>query len=705
MAVTTPPAMELLDERERRSGSSSIWRDTLGNLVRQRNAIVGGVVLLFFIFTAVFADVIATHPPNQVLIGVEGAKKLAPPCIHAFGCPETQPEYYFGIDGNVRDVFSRVVHGTRISLRIGFVTVGFAILIGGFIGALAGYAGGKTDNFLMRIMDVLLAFPSLLLAIAIVTVLGSGLVNAQLAIGVVAIPIYARIMRGTVISIRERDFVTASRALGESSFGLLVRRIIPNALTPMIVAGHARHRGCGPRGRRPVVPGPRHAAARRRMGIHDRHRPQHDVRRAASRAVPGTRAGPDRPGVQPARRRPARRTRSKAQPMTDETTTTLPESLGVSLDETVIEEIRPASERKRRRERGEKPLLEVKGLRTSFFTRDGIVRAVDGIDFHVDRGEIMGLVGESGCGKSVTSLSIMRLIAKPGRIEGGEILFDGQDLLKLSNDDMRKIRGDRISMIFQQPTSSLNPVWDVGRQIEEVLRIHRGMKGKLAHSRAEELLKMVGIPDPARRLKNFPHEMSGGMAQRVMIAMALACEPELLIADEPTTALDVTIQAQILDLMRNLRDETGTAIVLITHDLGVVAEMCDRVAVMYAGEIVEHTDVTSLYRRPLHPYTQGLIGSIPVVGAVKDELAVIPGNVPNLIDLPKGCRFAPRCATKIEEDVAIANEVHPLLRPVDPGHDVRCWLYHDAAGGLMPRGEHGERIGPPPARGESGFGA
>jgi oligopeptide/dipeptide ABC transporter ATP-binding protein len=390
--------------------------------------------------------------------------------------------------------------------------------------------------------------------------------------------------------------------------------------------------------------------------------------------------------------------------MTEETTTTLPESLGVSLDETVIEEIRPASERKRRRERGEKPLLEVKGLRTSFFTRHGIVRAVDGIDFYVDRGEIMGLVGESGCGKSVTSLSIMRLIAKPGRIEGGEIVFDGQDLLKLSNDDMRKIRGDRISMIFQQPTSSLNPVWDVGRQIEEVLRIHRGMKGKLAHSRAEELLKMVGIPDPARRLKNFPHEMSGGMAQRVMIAMALACEPELLIADEPTTALDVTIQAQILDLMRNLRDETGTAIVLITHDLGVVAEMCDRVAVMYAGEIVEHTDVTSLYRRPLHPYTQGLIGSIPVVGAVKDELSVIPGNVPNLIDLPKGCRFAPRCATKIEEDVAIANEVHPLLRPVDPGHHVRCWLYHDAAGGMMPRGEHGERIGPP-ARGESGFGA
>jgi peptide/nickel transport system ATP-binding protein len=213
------------------------------------------------------------------------------------------------------------------------------------------------------------------------------------------------------------------------------------------------------------------------------------------------------------------------------------------------------------------------------------------------------------------------------------------------------------------------------------------MKGKAASGRALELLRMVGIPDPQRRLKAFPHELSGGMAQRVMIAMALACEPELLIADEPTTALDVTIQAQILDLMRNLRDETGTAIVLITHDLGVVAEMCDRVAVMYAGEIVEHADVTTLFRQPLHPYTKGLIGSIPVVGAVRDELAVIPGNVPNLVDLPKGCRFAPRCLARIEEEVAMATEVHPGLLPLGPGHEVRCWLYHDAAGNPMPRAE------------------
>jgi len=374
-------------------------------------------------------------------------------------------------------------------------------------------------------------------------------------------------------------------------------------------------------------------------------------------------------------------TEPKSGETTIEATAPSPEViLDQSLDTSVIEELVPASKRRPRHERGERPLLEVKGLRTSFKTRDGLVQAVSGIDFHVDRGEIMGLVGESGCGKSVTSLSILRLVAKPGTIDAGEVIFDGQDLLKISNDAMRRIRGDRISMIFQQPTSSLNPVWDVGRQIEEVLRIHRGMKGKVASSRAAELLKMVGIPDPQRRLKAFPHEMSGGMAQRVMIAMALACEPELLIADEPTTALDVTIQAQILDLMRNLRDETGTAIVLITHDLGVVAEMCDRVAVMYAGEIVEHADVTTLFRRPLHPYTRGLIGSIPVVGTVKDELAVIPGNVPNLIDLPPGCRFAPRCLTRIAENVEPALEHHPELRPVGSGHDVRCWLYHDLEG-------------------------
>jgi len=355
-----------------------------------------------------------------------------------------------------------------------------------------------------------------------------------------------------------------------------------------------------------------------------------------------------------------------------------------AIEETTVEELVPASRRRPKFEPGETPLLEVKGLRTSFHTSDGVVRAVTGVDFSVRRGEILGLVGESGCGKSVTSLSIMGLIARPGRVEAGEVIFDGEDLLKLPQSRMRHIRGNRISMIFQQPTSSLNPVLDVGFQIGEVLEAHRGMKRKAARARALELMRMVGIADPERRIRSHPHEMSGGMAQRVMIAMALACEPELLIADEPTTALDVTIQAQILDLMRRLQQETGTAIVLITHDLGVVAEMCNRVAVMYAGEIVEQTDVGTLFRDPLHPYSRGLIGSIPVVGEIRDELAVIPGNVPNLVDLPPGCRFAPRCAARIPLEVGIADEVHPELRTVRPAHDVRCWLYHDADGSLRP---------------------
>jgi peptide/nickel transport system ATP-binding protein len=342
----------------------------------------------------------------------------------------------------------------------------------------------------------------------------------------------------------------------------------------------------------------------------------------------------------------------------------------------------PLKEQRRARTRTG-PLLEVRGLYTSFHTRDGVVRAVDGIDFTVNAGEILGLVGESGCGKSVTSMSIMRLVAKPGRIDGGEVLFDGTDLLRLDPEAMRKIRGDRISMIFQQPQSSLNPVWDVGAQIGEVLEIHRNMRRKAARDRALELLQMVGIPDPKRRLDSYPHEMSGGMAQRVMIAMALACEPELLIADEPTTALDVTIQAQILDLIRELRKQTGTAVVLITHDLGVVAEMCDRVAVMYAGEIIETADTATLFRDPRHPYTRGLISSVPVVGEVRNELAVIPGNVPNLIDLPPACRFAPRCIVRIEEDVKDSTEAHPALLPIAPGHEARCWLYHDREGRLI----------------------
>lgn len=323
------------------------------------------------------------------------------------------------------------------------------------------------------------------------------------------------------------------------------------------------------------------------------------------------------------------------------------------------------------------PLLEVKDLKTYFFTDEGVVKAVDGVDFTVHTGEVLGLVGESGCGKSVTSFSILRLVGAAGKIVAGSIRFDGREILSLPEAEMVRLRGDRISMIFQQPQSSLDPVYKVGDQIAEVLEVHQNMPKKQAWEQAVKLLQLVGIPDHVRKAHAYPHEMSGGQAQRVMIAMALALRPRLLIADEPTTALDVTIQAQILDLICGLREQLGTAVILITHDLGVVAEIADRVAVMYAGRIVESASVDELFEHPLHPYTQGLIASIPVLGKITSRLEVIPGTVPSLIDLPPGCRFASRCRQVMER----CTKEEPELYEVGKEHTARCWLYDPQTGG------------------------
>ncbi|HZT57831.1 MAG TPA: ABC transporter ATP-binding protein, partial [Pyrinomonadaceae bacterium] len=292
-------------------------------------------------------------------------------------------------------------------------------------------------------------------------------------------------------------------------------------------------------------------------------------------------------------------------------------------------------------------LLEVKNLQTHFRTRAGLVRAVDGVSFQVDEGELLGLVGESGCGKSITALSVMRLVAPPGKIVGGEVWFGGENLLKASDARMREIRGDDIAMIFQDPMTSLNPVFTVGEQIAEALRLHRNLNRKQAREAAVEAMREVAIPDPARRAGDYPHQLSGGMRQRVMIAMALACDPKMLIADEPTTALDVTIQAQILELIDELRRTRNLAVLLITHDLGVVAEVADRVAVMYTGRVVEESPVAELFARPKHPYTEGLLRSVPkltAAGVKKEErLSTIEGTVPKPTNLPEGCHFAPRC--------------------------------------------------------------
>ncbi len=324
-------------------------------------------------------------------------------------------------------------------------------------------------------------------------------------------------------------------------------------------------------------------------------------------------------------------------------------------------------------------LLEVKKLETHFPTRAGLVRAVDGVSFYVDKGELLGLVGESGCGKSITALSVMRLISEPGKIVGGEITFDGEDLLAASYERMREIRGDDIAMIFQDPMTSLNPVYTVGEQIAEALRLHRKLSRGDARRAAIEAMKEVAIPDPARRVSDYPHQLSGGMRQRVMIAMALACDPKLLIADEPTTALDVTIQAQILELLDELRRTRELGVLLITHDLGVVAEVADRVAVMYTGRIVEESPVEELFARPKHPYTEGLLRSVPKLTAAAAgkaaRLETIEGIVPSPTALPDGCHFAPRCTHRMPR--CTAGEI-PLYE-IQGGVSVRCVLYDLAA--------------------------
>ena len=318
------------------------------------------------------------------------------------------------------------------------------------------------------------------------------------------------------------------------------------------------------------------------------------------------------------------------------------------------------------------PLLEVNGLKTQFFTQDGVVKAVDGVTWYVDEGETLGIVGESGCGKSVSVLSVMRLIPQPpGRIVEGEVIFDGENLLTMADNEIRKVRGNKIAMIFQDPMTSLNPVLTIGRQIGEALELHMGMNKEEARKRSAELLSMVGIPEAEMRLDDYPHQFSGGMRQRAMIAMGLACNPRLLIADEPTTALDVTIQAQIVDLVKRLRDEIGMAIIWITHDLGVVAGLADRMMVMYAGHAVEEAPVKEVYGDPRHPYTVGLLGSLPRLDEVReDRLESIEGLPPDLIALPPGCPFEPRCVYAIEK----CREERPQLEPVGPRHRIACWV-------------------------------
>jgi peptide/nickel transport system permease protein len=571
--------------------------------------------------------------------------------------------HWLGTDDLGRDVLSRLIYGARISMQITFETVIIALALALVIGLVAGFRGGRTDYLLMRGADAGLAFPPLVLALAVVAVLGSGVNDISLAFAIVFAPGFARFIRGQTLAIKEESFIEASTSIGTTPTRIVLSRILPNVLTGLAV-GIAIALG---------------AALLTSSGL----------------SFLGL--GPPPPSASwGSMLEEAYNTALFTHPwslvpsgLVIALTVLAFNTLGDAMRDTVSGVTTKGRHRRSRTQRGltavsrpaevartgagieDEPfvLLEVRGLCIEFDSESGPVRVVDEASFEVARGQIVGLVGESGCGKTVSSLAILRLLSSPpAHIVGGSIRFDGRELLDADFNELRRIRGREISMVFQDPLASLDPSFTIGNQLMEAMQLHEKLSRSAARARAVELLKSVHIPDPARRLSAYPHQLSGGMRQRVMIAMALSCSPRLLIADEPTTALDVTIQAQIVELLLELREEMDLAVLFVTHDLALISELSDVIAVMYAGEVVEQAPTTELFARPRHPYTAALLAASPGAGSSNGRPALLTGHVPQAGQFPTGCRFNPRCDFAEE---ACRSEPLPLAA-VSEGHLCRC---------------------------------
>jgi peptide/nickel transport system permease protein len=588
--------------------------------------------LLFFTFVAIFRNFLVPFNPNdQNIPNANAAASL---------------HHLLGTDHLGRDILSRLIVGAGVSLRISLQVVLSALAIALPIGLIAGYFGGAIDNLLMRVADAGLSFPALILALAIAGILGPGLGNAALAISIVLIPGFMRLVRGSALAVAQETYVDASRSIGTPTRRILFRRILPNIRSPILVAASLSFGGAilaeaGLSFLNLSVQPPNASWGNMLRNAYDNSLYTHPWQLvipgvaiattvlAYNTLGDGIRDAFGTGSWSPARHGKGRwwwlqRRRRTRRGITEVIRATVPAAS-------------PAT--------GAPPLLEVAGLTVEFTMQDGPVRVVDDVSFVVRGREILGLVGESGSGKTVTSLSIMRLLASPpGTIVGGAAYFCGRDLLSLTFEEMRRVRGAEISMVFQDPMTSLNPAFTIGDQLVEAMRLHQDFDRRTARLHARELLGLVEIPAADQRLREYPHQLSGGMRQRVMLAIALACRPKLLIADEPTTALDVTIQAQILDLLRMLQHELDLSVIFVTHNLGVVADLCDRVAVMYAGQLVEQAKVHELFVRPQHPYTEGLLRAMPQCAASRAPLYVIPGQVPHARAYPTGCRFHPRCS-------------------------------------------------------------
>ena len=533
-----------------------------------------------------------------------------------------------GTDHLGRDLLSRLLWGTRLSIAVGLCAAIIAAFIGSAIGVIAGFYGGHTDNIIMRGVDMLMAFPYILLALAIVAALGPGLMNALIAVAIVNIPFFARNIRGVTLGIVHREFVDAARLSGMSNAKIIINEILPNVF-PVIVVAMSTTVGWM------IL----ETAGLSFLGLGSQP-PQADLgsmlgeARAAIITSPHTSVVP---GVMiliivMAINLVGDGIRDVLDPRL--------KSGALSTPRSTTEVVKNKSDAGLKSQ----TLLSIDGLKTEFRIGNRILKAVNDVSLTVDKGQCVGIIGESGSGKSVTALSIMRLVSSPpGIITDGSIDFKGDDLLKLSSEDLRDFRGKKVSYVFQDPLSTLHPLYTVGQQLSEAIQSHNHV-GKLEkHKKALELLQAVRISNPEKRLNSYPHELSGGMRQRIGIAMALANDPDIIIADEPTTALDVTVQAQILKLFQDLRREKGLALVFITHDFGVISQICDKVAVMYAGKIVEIGPAAEILKSPAHPYTSRLKSCVPELGQGKRNLIAIPGFPPMIDNMPSGCAFASRC--------------------------------------------------------------
>ena len=579
---------------------------------RNKGAVVGLAYVVVMIIIAVFANFLAPYNPADQFRDA----LLAPPFWQEGG----SVSHLLGTDDVGRDILSRLMYGARLSLLVGCLVVVLSLILGVVLGLVSGYFGGVVDSVIMRVVDIMLALPSLLLALVLVAIFGPSIVNASIALTFVALPHYVRLTRAAVLVEVNRDYVTASRVAGAGAMRQMFINILPNCLAPLIVQAS--------------------------LGF------SNAILDMAALGFLGM----------------------GAQPPTPEWGTMLSDVLqfaqsawwvvtfpGVAILLTVLAFN-----------------LMGDGLRDAvhFGDESAPFRAVDRISYSVKQGEVVGIVGESGSGKSVSSLAIMGLIDYPGRVMAEKLEFNGRDLKRISEKERRQLVGAEVAMIFQDPMTSLNPCYTVGYQIMEAIKVHQGGNKKTRVQRAIDLLTLVGIPDPASRLDVYPHQLSGGMSQRVMIAMAIACRPKLLIADEPTTALDVTIQAQIIELLLELQQKENMALILITHDLALVAEAAHKIIVMYAGQVVETGDAEDIFRAPRHPYTQALLRALPEFAQDKARLASLPGVVPGKYDRPSGCLLNPRCPYATDK----CRSEEPELNLLNGGRQSKCHYPLDDAG-------------------------